>query len=144
GLIDSRLFGAYVPPQIETPRLEELEASSAKDLDVPIETVADLQPTMLNQQPDTGPAVVVPGEVQVPGMIDPRLFGAFVPANLPTPPLETIEYTRFDALVEHDPDGAQAAEEEVIPYGTCPACGVQFRSRTCPECGNPMIPDEEE
>jgi len=140
GMIDSRLFGAFMPAQLETPTLADLETTAPKQIDVPIDPVPDRQSHMFNEMPPMPPAVVVPGEVQVVGMIDQRLFGAYVPANLETPKMENIQYTRFEDLIEHGPGAEQfKATAEEIPLGTCAACGVQFRSRACPECGNPMI-----
>ena len=144
-MIDPRLFGAYLPPQLETPQLAGLENTEPKAINVPNDPVPDRQSHRFNEMPPVGPNVVVPGEVQVVGMIDQRLFGAFVPAQLETPAMENIQYTRFEDLVEHDA-GASVARpsEEEIPLGSCAACGVQFRSRACPECGNPMIVKPEE
>lgn len=140
GMIDSRLFGAYMPAQIETPQLDGLENLETKKIDIPVDNVPDRQSHRYSEMPPVGPNLVVPGEVQVPGMIDQRLFGAFVPANLETPAMDDIQYTRFEDLIEHDA-GAEIARpaQQEIPLGTCAACGVQFRSRACPECGNPMI-----
>jgi hypothetical protein len=135
GLIDSRLFGAMVPENIQVETMPGIER-----------TVADDVPLMANDASmagflDTGrfdeatEAPAVPTEA-VPGLIDSRLFGAMVPDNIAIPTMDDVE-RQANSGTRGGPAGAGEVGDAT---GTvvCADCGAKrlAQHNNCPDCGS--------
>lgn len=127
GLIDSRLFGAFVPDRIETPRLDSLETRE-EDREVDVAPLDLLLPTALTDGP------VLEGSAEaMPELIDPRLFGAFVPAEVKVDPMAEVVPTALappPVRLRRQAKPAQVGDRRI-----CRGCGTLSQGNVCRECG---------
>ncbi|MFH1808491.1 MAG: hypothetical protein ABIJ09_07095 [Pseudomonadota bacterium] len=141
GLIDSRLFGAYVPEGVDAPPIEGLETTQVAQVTIMDDKVPELEATSFIDQPVAEPNFADAGPLD--GLIDSRLFGAYVPDGVDAPMLEGLEITRFDADEMPKPKASARRGDKVADgdfEGYCPGCAVNVKSRMCPQCGNPARP----
>lgn len=124
-------------PGLETTSFSEL--SQASDEDAPmleIERFGEHQSMQANLVDDPSQ------EVPMPGLIDSRLFGAYVPQGVDAPPMEGMEQDRFDLdkpLRPKKSTGPTRPDDDDW-VGFCPACGINLKVQRCPQCGNPALP----
>jgi len=143
GMIDQRLFGAFVPEHLPTEPMAGLEEDSVENIEVTLDPVPGLEQT---SQLDGSPQQAVFASAEaVPDVIDQRLFGAFVPPDLETPTMEGVVHMNVESRDRLRARAAKlAADEKGLPLAVCHQCGTERKSVRCPVCGSPMVPHETE
>ncbi|MFZ9888061.1 MAG: hypothetical protein ACO3JL_11215 [Myxococcota bacterium] len=124
GFVDSTLFKAFTPTNVETEQVEGLEATGfgmVRDAPpaefVPVETTS------------YGEVGLVATEA-IPGFVDSTLFKAFTPSSVETEVVEGFE-AGASAFSLRPARRVVAADDGTA----CSECGTHHQSSLCPTCG---------